>query len=548
MPPELRREQVLRAQQVAEPQHLAFLQQRRRVLGVLAGRRVRRASVRAGAGRRRRRAPAPARAAPRRARAPARACATSSCCERIAGEPLGQDAPCAVESKAPLSYPRRRFAGRSIPAPLDRLAAHDRNRARAARARAGRRLERARGARRRRRPQVAERLSARTGCCSSLGTLFFALLIAGLVAALRVARARDAPQPAPAGLPRRRDPRDEDAARVAAALPRHARPPRSRPGAAARVPRPHAPGRASASSAPSTRCSPPRAPRARRARRARAVDAARAARTRASTRCASSTSLADRGAAPRDRRRSPSRSASARELGWCSATCSTTRSSTRGGPVDVRVARAAPGDGRVRVEIEDRGIGIPRHELRRIFQPLLPRGPRRAAPGEGPRPRPLHRALPRAAAGRHASRRAARGPGRGSRFVVTLRAPPRAAASRRREPTRARSAAGPPAAMSRILVVEDEAHIAEGLRFNLEAEGHAVESLARRPRGRGAARRGERALRPRDPRPDAARDERLRGRAPRARRGQLRADPDPHREGRRARRRARASRRARTTT
>jgi two-component system alkaline phosphatase synthesis response regulator PhoP len=28
--------------------------------------------------------------------------------------------------------------------------------------------------------------------------------------------------------------------------------------------------------------------------------------------------------------------------------------------------------------------------------------------------------------------------------------------------------------MSRILVVEDEAHIAEGLRFNLEAEGHTV--------------------------------------------------------------------------
>ena len=29
--------------------------------------------------------------------------------------------------------------------------------------------------------------------------------------------------------------------------------------------------------------------------------------------------------------------------------------------------------------------------------------------------------------------------------------------------------------MSRILVVEDEAHLAEGLRFNLEAEGHSVE-------------------------------------------------------------------------
>src|SRR3984957_20713680 len=29
--------------------------------------------------------------------------------------------------------------------------------------------------------------------------------------------------------------------------------------------------------------------------------------------------------------------------------------------------------------------------------------------------------------------------------------------------------------MSRILIVEDEAHLAAGLRFNLEAEGHSVE-------------------------------------------------------------------------
>ena len=29
--------------------------------------------------------------------------------------------------------------------------------------------------------------------------------------------------------------------------------------------------------------------------------------------------------------------------------------------------------------------------------------------------------------------------------------------------------------MSRLLIVEDEAHLAEGLRFNLEAEGHAVQ-------------------------------------------------------------------------
>jgi two-component system, OmpR family, alkaline phosphatase synthesis response regulator PhoP len=32
--------------------------------------------------------------------------------------------------------------------------------------------------------------------------------------------------------------------------------------------------------------------------------------------------------------------------------------------------------------------------------------------------------------------------------------------------------------MSRVLIVEDEAHLARGLRFNLEAEGHSVELVA----------------------------------------------------------------------
>ena len=33
--------------------------------------------------------------------------------------------------------------------------------------------------------------------------------------------------------------------------------------------------------------------------------------------------------------------------------------------------------------------------------------------------------------------------------------------------------------MSRILIVEDEVHLAQGLRFNFEAEGHSVETAAR---------------------------------------------------------------------
>ena len=37
--------------------------------------------------------------------------------------------------------------------------------------------------------------------------------------------------------------------------------------------------------------------------------------------------------------------------------------------------------------------------------------------------------------------------------------------------------------MSRILVVEDEKHLAEGLRFNLEAEGYRVEGTRDRSSG-----------------------------------------------------------------
>ena len=32
--------------------------------------------------------------------------------------------------------------------------------------------------------------------------------------------------------------------------------------------------------------------------------------------------------------------------------------------------------------------------------------------------------------------------------------------------------------MSRILIVEDEQHLADGLRFNLEADGHEVDVAA----------------------------------------------------------------------
>ena len=85
--------------------------------------------------------------------------------------------------------------------------------------------------------------------------------------------------------------------------------------------------------------------------------------------------------------------------------------------------------------------------------------------------------------------------------------------------------------MSRILVVEDESHLAEGLQFNLEAEGHEVEIA---PDGSAAAARIADPSRPLDlvildlMLPEMSG---LRGGAARSRRRELRSDPHPFRQG-----------------
>ena len=331
-----------------------------------------------------------------------------------------------------------------------------------------------------------------------LGSLFFAAGARGPRAALRLARARDAPQPAPAGVPRRRDPRDEDAARVAAPLPRDARRGtiRRRSGAA-RSSR-ACTRTSSGSSAPWGRCSRPRA------RRCGARAPGRAARPDRAPRCVR------RGGArpPRARRRGRalrSTGAAALALG------------------DARRARGGvPQPARERGQV----LGGSGRGARRACEPL----------GERPRARrdrrPRHRHPARAScasifqrfyrAGRDVQRQAA-GLGLGLFIVRQPRAAPgrprarRAARAGPRQPLRgdaarrARRRAAPPSSrgrwaqrMARILVVEDEAHLAEGSRFNLEAEGHEVE-IARD----GGARRdrlgADRGARSRDPRPDAAR-------------------------------------------
>ena len=98
------------------------------------------------------------------------------------------------------------------------------------------------------------------------------------------------------------------------------------------------------------------------------------------------------------------------------------------GRVDVRVTTQRLEGERVRVEIADRGIGIERHELRRIFQRFYQasRDVQRQAQGLG-----LGLFVVRQLVRRQGGSVAARseGPGRGSRFSVTLRTPPRRAAS-----------------------------------------------------------------------------------------------------------------------
>jgi signal transduction histidine kinase len=89
-------------------------------------------------------------------------------------------------------------------------------------------------------------------------------------------------------------------------------------------------------------------------------------------------------------------------------------------PVEVTVRAGASGEDRVRVAIEDRGIGIERKELRKIFQRFYRAGRdvQRQAAGLG-LGLFIVRNLVRRQGGRVEA--SSEGSGRGSRFVVTLR-------------------------------------------------------------------------------------------------------------------------------
>jgi two-component system phosphate regulon sensor histidine kinase PhoR len=93
-------------------------------------------------------------------------------------------------------------------------------------------------------------------------------------------------------------------------------------------------------------------------------------------------------------------------------------------PVEVTVRAEAAGDDRVRVVIEDRGIGIERKELRKIFQRFYRAGRdvQRQAAGLG-LGLFIVRNLVRRQGGRVEA--SSEGSGQGSRFLVTLRTSPR---------------------------------------------------------------------------------------------------------------------------
>ena len=113
------------------------------------------------------------------------------------------------------------------------------------------------------------------------------------------------------------------------------------------------------------------------------------------------------------------------------------------------------------LRVRDRGVGIPEHELKRIFKRFYRVTQRSLSQVKGTG---LGLFIVRSIARKHGGRVFAESEGAGKGTTVTLELP------------RSLGRVG----MSRVLVVEDEAHLAQGLRFNLQAEGHAVEVARRR--------------------------------------------------------------------
>ena len=124
-----------------------------------------------------------------------------------------------------------------------------------------------------------------------------------------------------------------------------------------------------------------------------------------------------------------------------------------GEKVAVSVRVEVPDEKHVRLSVRDEGVGVPSEELKRIFKRFYRVPHRSLSSCKGHRLGFVHCPHDRQKTRRKSLRGESRGRSRDNRNFAT--------ASERD--------------MSHVLIVEDEVHIANGLRFNLEAEGHAVE-------------------------------------------------------------------------
>ncbi len=132
--------------------------------------------------------------------------------------------------------------------------------------------------------------------------------------------------------------------------------------------------------------------------------------------------------------------------------------------VEILVRLDTPDEKRVTVSVRDRGVGIKAEELKRIFKRFYRVSNRSLSHVKGTG---LGLFIVRAIARKHGGRVFAESEGEGHGTTVILELP-RVSVSRVNDPHKH----GIP--MSHVLIVEDEAHLAKGLQYNLEAEGHSV--------------------------------------------------------------------------